>query len=66
MSRIRELSGRLTLTAKIVSNAKGKKKRPKTTTIGAATFSVPPGKTTTIKIKVNAVGRPCSAQIMDG
>jgi hypothetical protein len=33
------------------------KQRSKTTTIGTATFSIPPGKTTTIDVKLNAVGR---------
>ena len=47
-------SGKLTLTVKIPFK-KGKK--TKTTTIGTITFSVPPGKTATIQLKLNTVGR---------
>lgn len=47
--------GKLTLTHKMTG--KDGKQRSKTTTIGTATFSIPPGKTTTIDVKLNAVGR---------
>ena len=36
---------------------KGGKKRSKTTTIGTATFSIPLGKTATIKLTLDAAGR---------
>jgi len=47
-------SGKLTLMVKIPFK-KGKK--TKTTTIGTTTFSVPPGKTATIKLELNAAGK---------
>jgi hypothetical protein len=46
--------GKLTLTAK--TKGKGKKKT-NTETIGTATFSIPAGKTATIRLKLNAAGR---------
>jgi hypothetical protein len=46
--------GRLSLTVK--TRARGKK-RFKTDPIGTATFSIPPGKTATIKLELNAAGR---------
>ncbi len=49
-------SGKLTLTAKRTTK-KGKKKHTKTQTIGTATFSISAGKTATIKIALNAIGR---------
>ena len=49
-------SGKLTLTAKVTTR-KGKKKQTKTQTIGTATFSIPAGKTVTIKLKLNGTGR---------
>jgi hypothetical protein len=46
--------GKLTLTVK----RKGRGiKRSKTTTIATATFSIPPGKTTAIKLRINPTGR---------
>jgi hypothetical protein len=47
-------SGKLTLMVKMPFK-KGKK--TKTTTIGTTTFSVPPGKTAIIQLKLNTVGR---------
>jgi alpha-tubulin suppressor-like RCC1 family protein len=47
-------AGKLTLTVKGTAK-KGKK--PKTETIGAAGFSIPAGKTATVKLKLNATGR---------
>ena len=48
-------AGKLTLIVK--TNDKGKKKRrSKTMILGTVTFSIPPGKTTTIKLKLNATG----------
>ena len=56
--------GKLTLTVKTQGmfeqrgrSGKGGKKRSKTTTIATAIFSIPPGKTTTIDVKLNAAGR---------
>lgn len=48
-------SGTLTLTAK--GAKRGKKKRPKTTTIGTAPFSIPAGKSATVALTLNAAGR---------
>ncbi len=60
-------SGTLTLTAtegsahasaaKARRGGKGKKRRSGTTTIGTAHFTIAPGKTTTITVKLNAAGR---------
>jgi hypothetical protein len=47
--------GKLTLTVK--PRGRGRKRGSNTTTIGTATFSIPPGKTTTIKLKLYAGGR---------
>jgi len=47
--------GKLTLTVR--TRDKGKQRRSKTTTIGTATFSIPPGKTETIKLKLSGAGR---------
>jgi hypothetical protein len=49
-------SGRLTLTAKVTTK-KGRKRHTKTQTIGTVTFSIPAGKTVTIKLKLNGTGR---------
>jgi hypothetical protein len=49
-------SGKLTLMTKSTPK-RGKKTRGKTETIGVASFSIPPGKTATIKIQLNASGR---------
>jgi hypothetical protein len=48
--------GKLTLTVK-AKTRKGRKSRSATTTIATADFSVPPGKTTDIKLKLDARGR---------
>jgi hypothetical protein len=45
--------GRLTLTVKV----KGKNKRVRTVTLGGASFSIAPGATGTITLKLNAAGR---------
>jgi hypothetical protein len=57
-------SGKLTLTVRMQvmfekrgRSGKGGQKRSKTTTIGTASFSISPGKTTTIDVKLNAAGR---------
>ena len=47
--------GKLTLTVQV--RGKSGKRRSKTTAIGTATFSILPGKTATIKLELNAVGR---------
>jgi hypothetical protein len=47
--------GKLTFSAQATSKAKGKKKR--TITIGTAGFSIPAGKTATVKVKLDAAGR---------
>jgi hypothetical protein len=47
--------GKLTLTVK--TRDKGKQRHAKTETIGMAAFSIPPGKTVTIKLKLNVAGR---------
>jgi hypothetical protein len=47
--------GKLTLTGK--TKGKGKKKRSKLTTIGTASFSIPAGRTVTVKLTLNAGGR---------
>jgi streptogramin lyase len=47
--------GKLTLIVR--TRGKRKKRRSKTTTIGTAIFSIPPGKTTAIKLDLNAHGR---------
>ena len=49
-------SGKLTLTAQRTTK-KGKKKHTKTQTIGTASFSIPAGKTATIKLALNGTGR---------
>ncbi|HEY7830946.1 MAG TPA: IPT/TIG domain-containing protein [Solirubrobacteraceae bacterium] len=49
-------SGKLTLTARRTTK-KGKKKHTNTHTIGTTTFSISAGKTATIKITLNAIGR---------
>jgi microcystin-dependent protein len=49
-------SGKLTLTTKRTTNH-GKKKHTKIQIIGTMTFSISPGKTPTIKITLNAIGR---------
>jgi hypothetical protein len=46
-------SGKLTLTVK----AKGKSKRSKPTLIGTGAFSIPPGKTQIVRLKLNGAGR---------
>jgi hypothetical protein len=48
--------GKLTLTFKTQSK-RGKKRRSRTTTIGTAAFSVPPGKTTAVELRLNPNGR---------
>jgi alpha-tubulin suppressor-like RCC1 family protein len=48
-------TGKLALTVK--TKNKGKHKQSKTTTIGTATFSIPAGKTATIKVELNGTGR---------
>jgi hypothetical protein len=48
--------GKLTLTGKGTPK-KEKKGNGKTETIGTATFSIPAGKTTTVKLDLNAIGR---------
>jgi len=48
--------GKLTLTIKRMTK-KGKKKQTKTETIGTATFSIAPGRTATIELKLNRAGR---------
>ena len=57
-------SGKLTVTIRTPGmfekhgrSGKGGQKRSKTTTIGTASFSISPGKTTTIDVKLNAAGR---------
>jgi hypothetical protein len=61
-------SGKLTLTvssavpqgtghAATAKNGKADKRRFKTRTIGSATFSIPAGKSTTVRIALNSVGR---------
>ncbi len=47
--------GKLTLTIK--TKRHGRKTRSKTTTIGVAVFSIPPGKTTLVELRLNAAGR---------
>ncbi len=48
--------GKLTLTVK--TSGRGKKKRhPKATTIGTGTFSIPQGKTATVKVELDGTGR---------
>ncbi len=49
-------SGRLTLTVKRTTG-KGKKRHTKTQTIGTATFSIPAGKSETVKLTLNGTGR---------
>jgi hypothetical protein len=49
--------GKLTLMAKIASNAKGKKRPARTAGIGAASFSIAGDETKTEKIKLNTAGR---------
>jgi hypothetical protein len=48
--------GKLALTVKRRSRGK-KKKRSKTTTIATVTFTIPPGKTATVNVELNATGR---------
>jgi hypothetical protein len=48
--------GKLTLTAKIMTK-KGDTRHTKRQTIGSAIFSIPAGKTLTIKLKLNGAGR---------
>jgi hypothetical protein len=48
-------AGKLTLTAK--TSGKDKKSRSKQRTIGMATFSIAPGKITTVKLTLDAAGR---------
>ena len=55
--------GKLTLTVK--TRDKGKQRRSKTTTIGTATFSIPPGKTATLELKLNGPAARCSSRITD-
>jgi hypothetical protein len=57
-------SGKLTLTVRMQGmfekrgrSGKGGQRRSKTTTIGTATFSIPPGKTTTLELQLNGAGR---------
>jgi hypothetical protein len=47
--------GKLTLSVAVKD--KGKKRRSETTTIATATFSIPPGRTTTVELKLNDAGR---------
>lgn len=49
-------SGKLTLTVKRTTR-KGKKKHTKTQTIGTATFSIPAGKSETIRLMLSGTGR---------
>jgi hypothetical protein len=48
-------SGKLTLTVK--TSGKGHKRRPRHTTIATADFSIAPGKTVTVRLKLDAAGR---------
>jgi hypothetical protein len=57
-------NGKVTLTVRMQGtferhgrSGKGGKRRSETTTIGTASFSISPGKTTTIEVKLNAAGR---------
>jgi hypothetical protein len=50
-------AGKLALSAKTTSKAKGKKERSRAITIGTATFSIAAGGTTTVKIALNGAGR---------
>lgn len=47
--------GTMVLTTK--KNGRGGKRHTKTTTIGKATFSISPGRTTSIELEINAAGR---------
>jgi hypothetical protein len=50
-------SGKLILTAKLVTRAKGKKSRSHVITIGTAGFSITVGKAKTVKLALSATGR---------
>jgi hypothetical protein len=50
-------NGKLTLSAKIATKAKGAKKHSHTLAIGAADFSIPGDETKTVKLDINATGR---------
>ncbi|MFI4993423.1 MAG: choice-of-anchor Q domain-containing protein [Solirubrobacterales bacterium] len=49
-------AGKLTLTVKIMP-AKGKRTTAKTKTLGMAGFSIPPGETATVELKLSGAGR---------
>jgi len=49
--------GRLTLTAKIASKTKGKKKPARTATIGSVGFAIPGDETKSVKVGLDASGR---------
>jgi Trypsin len=53
----KECTGKLVLTTKTTSRAKGGKKRSHTITIGSVKFSIPAGETTIVKVALNATGR---------
>lgn len=50
-------NGKLTLSAKIATKAKGAKKHSRTLAIGTANFSIPGDETETVKLDINATGR---------
>lgn len=52
-----ECTGRLILSVKTTSKAKGGKKRSHTITIGTAKFAISAGDTTMVKVALNATGR---------
>jgi hypothetical protein len=52
-----ECSGKLVFSAETTSRAKSAKKRSRTVTLGTARFSIAAGKTITVKIGLDAVGR---------
>ena len=49
--------GQLTLSAKIASKVKGKKKPARTVRIGTVSFSIPGDETKTVKLTIDAAGR---------
>jgi hypothetical protein len=53
----KECTGKLILTTKTTSRTKSGKKRSHTVTIGTVKFSIPAGKTTIVKVVLNAAGR---------
>jgi trypsin len=50
-------TGKLTLSATSTSKGRGRRRRSHTETIATASFSIPGGETTTVKVKLNAAGR---------